>query len=188
MARAVGLAGGTSGGQRALAVDWGYSNATLCIVGEGRPLYARRIHDCGFSQVLDAIMRTFGIMLDESQHLVDTQGVTAAETTRAGDRRTQTAITDAAGPTIEELVRQIARTLQFMESQRRHLHPAAIWLMGGGASMANIGQHLAQSLHVPVHIWKMSAAEGPIRCAADQRSAVFGAAVALSALAWGAAA
>ncbi len=36
MARAVGMAGGLGGGRRALAVDWGFSNTTLCIVGDQR--------------------------------------------------------------------------------------------------------------------------------------------------------
>ena len=65
------------------------------------------------------------------------------------------AITEAAAQPIDELVRQIRRTLQFTEAQRRHLQPAAIWLMGGGASMRNVGRYLAQALELPVHIWKL---------------------------------
>ena len=199
LARAVGLVGGLGGGGRVLAVDWGYSNTTLCIVGDNRPLYARRIHDCAFGKVLDSIMQVFGVTLDEAQHLVDTQGIaapdgapsetspgTGRERGEPADKRTQAAITDAAQETIEELSRQIGRTLHFMEAQRRHLHPAAIWLMGGGASMCNIGPYLAQALGMPVHIWKISAEAGEMPWASGQRSAVFGGAVALSALAWGA--
>jgi len=77
--------------------------------------------------------------------------------------------------------------LHFMESQRRHLHPAAIWLLGGGASLGNIGPYLADALQLPVHVWKMSGESQEIPCAAGQRSAVFSGAVALSALAWRAA-
>lgn len=199
LSRAVGLVDSQAGGRRVLAVDWGYSNATLCIVGGNRPLYARRIHDCGFGKVLDSVMKVFGVTLDEAQHLVDTQGITAPETppqpsASAGnepvapvDKRTQAAMTDAAEGTIEELARQIGRTLKFMDAQRRHLHPTAIWLMGGGASMCNVGPYLARALDMPVNIWKMSAEAEDIPCASGQRSAVFGNAVALSALAWGAA-
>ena len=45
--------------------------------------------------------------------------------------------------TLDELVRQLGRTLQFTEMQRRHLQPTTVWLMGGGASMKNIGPYLA---------------------------------------------
>jgi Tfp pilus assembly PilM family ATPase len=186
LARAVGLVGGLAGGGRVLAVDWGYSNTTLCIVGDNRPLYARRIHGCAFGKVLDSIMQVFGVTLDEAQHLVDTQGILAPEGQGPADKRTQAAISDAAEETIEELSRQIGRTLHFMEAQRRHLQPSAIWLMGGGASMCNIGPHLAKTLGIPVHIWKMSAEAGEMPWASGQRAALFGGAVALSALAWGA--
>ena len=159
MARAVALAGGlrpADGGL--LAIDWGYSNTTLCVVGDDRPLYTRRLHGCGFGKVLDEVCRVFGVSLDEAQHLMDTQGVVAPEEASphlspdsgkepAGlvDKRTQAALTDAAEDTIDELVQQIGRTLRFMDAQRRHLHPAAIWLMGGGASMCNVGPYLSQS-------------------------------------------
>jgi Tfp pilus assembly PilM family ATPase len=77
MARAVALAGGLAGGRRVLAVDWGFSNTTLCVVGDERPLYSRRIHDCAFGLVLEAIMRAFDVTLDEAQHLAETQGLAA---------------------------------------------------------------------------------------------------------------
>jgi Tfp pilus assembly PilM family ATPase len=206
MARAIGLVGGLSSGRRVLAVDWGFSNTTLCVVGDERPLYSRRIHDCAFGRVLEAMTNVFSISLDEAQHLAESQGLTATKSLKAesldapqttsggaGDRpgvtpadpRTQSAISEAAAEPIEELVRQIRRTLQFTEAQRRHLHPAAIWLMGGGASLRNVGPYLAHALDLPVHLWTIPA--GPISCAAGCRSTVFAGAAALSTAAWRAA-
>jgi type IV pilus assembly protein PilM len=210
MARAVALVGGVSSGLRTLAIDWGYSNTTLCIVGDDRPLYTRRIQSCAFGLVLDAIMSAFNVTLDEAQHLADTQGLTAAvpknsvlapsNTGEAGadalataaisqqtDRKTQAAIAEAARDPLDDLVKQISRTLQFMEAQRRHLHPTAIWLMGGGASLRNAASYLEHALGTPVHVWKLSPEQAPIPCAADHRAAVFAGAAALSALAWRAA-
>ena len=96
----------------------------------------------------------------------------------------QRAITDAVEAYTEELVRQICRTLHFMETQRRHLQPTAIWLMGGGASMRNVDALLSRALPLPVHLWRMPAETGQIACAAAGRSAVFGIAAALSAGVW----
>jgi Tfp pilus assembly PilM family ATPase len=193
MARAVTLVGGATGGRRALAVDWGYSSVTLCVVGDERPLYSRRVHDCAFGRVLEAIMQVFDVTLDEAQHVADSQGVLAAEAElsasaeTSADEAAQRAITEVAAQPIEELVRQVQRTLQFTESQRRHLQPAAIWLMGGGASMRNVAPYLEQKLKLPVHVWRVPH-EGPgVACAAGNRSAVFGGALALSASAWRAA-
>ena len=183
MARTVGLAGGLAGGQRALVVDWGYSNTTLCIAGDDRPLYSRRIHDCAFGRVLDAIMNGLDVTLDEAQHLVEQRRrCRRATANRPATRKLRKAITSAAAGTLDELVRQIGRTLQFTEMQRRHLQPAAVWLMGGGASMKNIGPYLAEALSLPVHIWSLAPEAEPIECAAGNRAAVFGSAAALSSL------
>jgi Tfp pilus assembly PilM family ATPase len=187
MARAVTLAGGATAGRRALAVDWGYSSVTLCVVGDARPLYSRRIHDCAFGRVLDAIMRVFDVTLDEAQHLADSQGVLAPDAEPSSINATQRAITEVAVQPIEELARQVRRTLQFTESQRRHLQPAAIWLMGGGAATRNVGPYLEQKLGLPVHIWEVPHEGETIACASGHRAAVFSGALALSAAAWRAA-
>jgi Tfp pilus assembly PilM family ATPase len=208
IARAVGLVDGASGGRRVLAMDWGYSNTTLCVVGDDRPLYVRRIHDCAFGRVLESIMQSLGVTLDEAQHLADIQGLVAPDSSRHApcavaeaermqimsltssaldDPQTQAAITAAAEETITVLVAEITRTLHYMETQRRHMHPTAIWLFGGGASLRNVAAYLAPLVPLPVHSWQMPAASEPIACASGGRSALFGGAVALSALAWGAA-
>lgn len=193
MARALTLVGGATGSRRALVVDWGFSSVTFCIVGDERPLYSRRIHDCAFGRVLDAIVRVFDLTLDEAQHLADSQGVLAAEgdppaeSEVSADQAMQRAITEAAEQPIDQLLRQLRRTLQFTEGQRRHLQPAAVWLMGGGAAMRNVGPYLEQQLDLPVHVWNVPQHDGELPCATGNRSALFSAAVALSASAWRAA-
>jgi type IV pilus assembly protein PilM len=187
MARSIGLAGGFAGGRRVLVIDWGYSNTTLCIAGEDRPLYSRRVHDCAFGRVLDAIMNLFHVTLDEAQYLVEVEGIAVGKADSRGALPTAQAIVDAAAATLEELVRQISRTLQFTEMQRRHLQPTAIWLTGGGASLKSVGPYLSEALSLPVHIWSMAPEDAPIPCAAGNRAAVFANAAALSALVWRAA-
>jgi Tfp pilus assembly PilM family ATPase len=187
MARTVGLAGGLAGGKRVMVVDWGYSNTTLCIAGDERPLYSRRINDCAFGKVVDAIAHGLDITLDEAQHLVERDGVVASDGEPGADPEAAKAITSAATSTLDELVRQLSRTLQFTDMQRRHLQPAAVWLTGGGASMKNIGPYLAGALSLPVHVWTLEPEAAPIECAAGNRAAVFGSAAALSSLVWRAA-
>ena len=187
MARTVGLAGGLAGGKRVLVVDWGYSNTTLCIAGDERPLYSRRIHGCPFGRIVEAIVDGLNVTLDEAQHLVENDGVAAPEGDPGADLQTAKAITSAAATTLDELVRQLGRTLQFTDMHRRHLQPAAVWLIGGGASMKNIGPYLAEALSLPVHIWKLELGAAPIECASGSRAAVFGSAAALSSLVWRAA-
>jgi type IV pilus assembly protein PilM len=185
MARAVSLTGGLAGGRRALAVDWGFSNTTLCVVGDSRAWYTRRVTECAFGQALQMIVGSFGVTLDQAQFLADSQGVRAPGD-EGGDLKMQRAITDAISRPLESLRDQLRRTLQFLEMQRRHLHPMAVWLMGGGASLRGIAPWLAHELQIPVHVWKLPfGAEPPSTL--SERSMLFAGAAALSASAWRAA-
>lgn len=187
MARAVGLTSAQRSGERALAVDWGFSNTTLCVVGKGRPLYARRLHNCSFRKCLAAIQESLGVTLDHAQHLIDVHGVVAPDamdTTADGWNEVQLAVTDAIADTADSLVEQIQRTLQFVESQRRHHHPTMLWLMGGGASVRNIGPYLFRKLGMPVSIWSPSTDVERGGGDLGRETPLFAAAFALSALAW----
>ena len=186
MARAVGHVAGTVSGQRVLAVDWGYSNATLCVVGHNRPLYARRIHECGLRRCLEAVAGTLGVSLDHAQHLADVQGVLPPGAHVHDQDELQIAVSEGFAETTEKLLEQIQRTIRFVDLQRKHLRPTSVWLMGGGASVRNMGPHLSAALDLPVSIWSMRR-EPEDSAAAGGRAALFAGAFALSTLAWRAA-
>ena len=191
MARAVALATRERTSERVVSVDWGFSNTTLAIVGRGRPLYARRLHDCHFQQCLSAIEQALGVSRDHAQHLADVHGVLAPRDadvqSDTGDRELQSAITSAISDVAASLVEQVKRTTRFVESQRRHQHPTSLWLMGGGASVHNIAPYLAAQLEMPVLAWHVPADRDVNEALRGPRSALFGPALALSALAWRAA-
>jgi len=194
MARAIALAAPARSADRILAVDWGFSNTTLAIVAKGRPLYARRLHDCNFRTGLVAIQESLGVTLDHAQHLVDLHGVavTNAEASahlvvNSAGQEIQRAVTDALADTVQALADEVARTLRFLESQRRFQHPTALWLLGGGASVRNIGPCLAAAIRMPVSIWGLPVEASIESIAQGRQAALFSTACALSALAWRAA-
>lgn len=194
MARAIALAAPARSSDRILVVDWGFSNTTLAIVAKGRPLYARRLHDCNFRNGLAAIQDSLGVTLDHAQHLVDLHGVAAANTDatviRAADsdeQEIQRAVSDALADTVQALAEEITRTLRFLESQRRFQHPTALWMLGGGASVRNVGPYLAAAVRLPVSIWGLPVETSAESIAQGRQAALFGTACALSALAWRAA-
>jgi type IV pilus assembly protein PilM len=186
-ARAVGLAANLRGTARALAIDWGFSNVTLSIVGGDRALYVRRIQNCGFHNCLESIRQALGISLDQAQHLAATAGVALPSAEVAGQAEIQAAITAAIADTFDALVDQIRRTLQFVDVQRRHLRPTSVWLLGGGASVRNIGPHLATALDMPISIWGLASESTAGAGRRDGHTALFAGAIGLSALAWRAA-
>lgn len=192
MARAVAIAAGPHNTDRIVAVDWGYSNTTICVIGRGRPLYSRRLHDCHFRKCLNAIERSLGVTPDHAQYLVNAHGVippAAADTSSntANALEIQSAITAAVAEVTSSLVEQIERTLRFVEQQRRQQHPASLTLMGGGASMLNIGPYLSAALNLPVSIWQVSPERERPSVVEAPQAPLFGPALALSSLAWRAA-
>ena len=175
MARAVGLAAGPRNGDRAVAVDWGFSNTTHHGGRQGttalRPAAARLPlpqMPRGDSKTRSASRATTPSTWSTSTGL---SPPSAECKLRCGPANTeiQAAITAAIAEVTASLVEQIERTLRFVEQQRRHQHPAALWLMGGGASVRNIGPHLAAALRLPVSIWGLPP-ERDVRSAA-RRSA-----------------
>lgn len=186
-ARAVGLAANLRGAARAMAIDWGYSNVTLSIVGYDRALYVRRVQNCGFRRCLESIQAALGVSLDQAQHLASTEGVVSADHDAPGRKEIREAITAAVADTINTLVEQIRRTLQFVDLQRRHLRPTSVWLLGGGASLRNVGPRLSALLDLPVSIWDLPIAAAPGSATPTDHPYLFGNAIALSVLAWRAA-
>lgn len=187
ISRSVALTAKLRNSDRVMAVDWGFSNTTLSIVGNQRPLYARRVFGCGFRNCLEAVGTSLGITFDHAQHLVDSQGVTAENAVTAEEQDVQLAITEAIRETVELLVEQIRRTLRFLELQRRQLRPSSIWLMGGGASVRNIDSYLTAELGIPVHVWNVPCEPPAADIVRVGQAAIFGGAFALSALRWRAA-
>lgn len=183
MARAVNLVANRSH-HGALAIDWGYSNVTLSVVVNHRPLYTRQLRECGLRHLVDAICGRLGVTEDQAQHLLDTQGVPAPEGDATGDREVQMAISEVASEILDTLVEHVQRTLQFVHTQRRQLTPDEVWLMGGGGTIRNVGTSLAKALETPVRIWSVPKHGPQLPCAEGARMALFAPAVALSALAW----
>jgi Tfp pilus assembly PilM family ATPase len=186
-ARAVGLTTNLRGAARALAIDWGYSNVTLSVVGLDRALYVRRVPNCGFRHCLSSIQAALGVSLDQAQHLANTQGVVAADRSDGTRVEIREAITAAVADKIEALVEQIRRTLQFVDLQRRHLRPTSVWLLGGGASLRNVAPYVSAALDLPVSVWDLPVAPQSEAASRSHDSYLFGNAIALSTLAWRAA-
>jgi Tfp pilus assembly PilM family ATPase len=159
------------------------------VVGDGRAWYTRRLSNCGFGHALEAIAGGLGVTVDQARHLADVHGLPlpagAGDEGRV-DPGLQSAIYEAVGPTLDRLCEQVRRTLQFLETQRRYLHPLALWMLGGGGSLRNIGPWLAHALEIPVHIWELPCDDSS-PAASGNRTALFAGAAALSALAWRAA-
>ena len=147
----------------------------------------------GFTTVRSAAcwMRSwnvFDVTLDEAQHLAESEGVAASRRRQRADDRHIAAGDHRGG-------RRAARRAGSANQPHAAIHGDAAAAPAAGRDLADGRRGLdeerwavpAQALSLPVHIWKLAPEAEPIACAAGNRSAVFGSAAALSALAWRAA-
>ena len=158
IARAVQLCSPTPEKSPSLAIDWGFTSTTLCVVLNGRAVYTRRVRSCGLRLVCDSIQETLGVSLEETQHLLLSYGLPVG----ASDRKRhplQRMLLNAATEHLDRFSEEIRRTLAYFRAQRRELIPERIWLMGGGASVAGAAPWLSSACETPVETWKLPAAE-----------------------------
>jgi Tfp pilus assembly PilM family ATPase len=170
-----------------VAIDWGFTNTTLCVVQQGRALYTRRIRSCGLRLVCDCVRDSLRVTQEEIHHLLLAFGLPGGS--GGPPHPLQQAIAGAAGEPLGHLAEEIRRTLAYFQVQRRELIPEKIWLMGGGASVHNAAAWLSAECGRPVDAWHLTAADdGPANPLADREppgaaaTPMLAAAIALSAL------
>ena len=74
LARAVGLPACGQAVPPTAVLDWGFSQATFCLVAEGQPVYVRVLKDCSFQATLAAVASELGVTLDEASQLLEKYG------------------------------------------------------------------------------------------------------------------
>jgi Tfp pilus assembly PilM family ATPase len=159
-------------------LDWGFSQATFCVVANGQPVYVRGLKDCGLEPTLSAIAGELNTTLDEAHRLLELYGVRGLLSKTSDEAATL--IAELVAEPVRQLEVELAKTISHVGFQRRAVAPKEIFLFGGGSVTAGLTRHLTRRLKLATHVWslnKETAGEGPRDC-------LFGAAMALSALAW----
>lgn len=159
-------------------LDWGFSQATFCVVLQGEPVYVRSLKDCSLERALSAVSSELNVSLDEAHRLLEKYGVRGL-IAKAPDEATALISELMAGP-VRQLEQELTRTISHVGFQRRATSPAEIYLFGGGALIAGLTRHLTRRLHLNTHVWSLTKGHQ----GEAQRDCLFGAAMALSALAW----
>jgi len=182
MARAVTLGTANSSSAQTAgpvaALDWGYHRATLCTVEGGRPRFVRTLRNAGFESIVTAVRQRLEVTAEEAQKLLWEHGL-PSKATGAGSELQEVleeVTHDAMGSFLDEL----SKTIGFLQGQRRELAPHRLILFGGGATVRNIAEFLAERVELPAETWRLGGTEPQVP------AALLGPAIALSSLAWSA--
>ena len=184
LARVVQMSSASRSRKPVSALDWGFASATFCVVIDGRPVFVRRLRNCGLGLVAQSACRALGVSLDEAQRLLTEHGLPKP----AGNDQTrddaQLVTADVAAGPLSAMVDELNRTLSFLKGQRPAFLPARIWLFGGGATVKNVTGFLTAKVGVPVDVWRLASAGIQNHVAAECPAEMLGPAIALSSLAW----
>jgi Tfp pilus assembly PilM family ATPase len=177
LARAASLNSGVEAGKPIAALDWGYGKSTITLVHNGVPVHVRSLKDCAFQTILEKISQ--GLRLDErdAELLLQKQGLATNST------RSASVIDDLLDQPLARLTQELRRTLDFWRGITRGKLPEAIFIFGGGGTLAGIGHRLTEQLGIRVDPWQLPAEESA-DAAQMPPACLLGAAIGLSAVAW----
>ena len=159
-------------------LDWGFSQATLCIIADGRPVYVRSLKDCSFERTLSAIVAELGINHDEAQLLLEQHGVRGLSNKNTDE--VAALVAELTAEPLRQLEQELSRTISHIGFQRRTIAPQKLYLFGGGALIKGLPRFLGRRLRLETHVWSL----GPHEPDSVNHDCLFGSAMALSALAW----
>jgi type IV pilus assembly protein PilM len=169
--------------------DWGFDRSTLNIVRQGVPQFTRELRRCGLSRTVGELSQALGISPDDAQQVLTQYGLPIPGSDQAsGDDETcqklQQVVEEVISPFIHELTGEIEKTLHYLRFQRPELNPQCLYLVGGGASLRNIDQHLAHFVSLPLSLWTMPLGSARLESGHRLSLPMLASTVALSALAW----
>lgn len=179
LARAVSLARASHAAAGPIAaIDWGYSQATFCVVADGVAQFVRRLPGAELSVLLAALQLHVGVSPEEACGLLTRHGLgSPGEPVNS----VQSLLAKSLAPVLEAVLAEVERTFDYLQAYRRGLVPRELMLFGGGATIPHVDALLAESLSVPVSVWTLDA---EMDTEPSAPLALFGPAAALSRLGW----
>ncbi len=181
LARAVQMADPRNVKRATAAIDWGFSSAIFILVMDGRPVYSRPFLDCGVRRLVDAVCKGLGLPFLEGEQLLTTYGPLPTSTNSSSNDIRTTMAQIASGP-LRQFAEEIKKTLSYLK-QQPELLPQRIWLFGGGATFDGVAESLSESVGLETVVWQLPTEPSGGHDAFDRTQALYGPAIALSALA-----
>ena len=165
-----------------VAIDWGWSRVTLCIVFRGESLFVRSFHRGALGTIVNSICKDLRLRRQEARELLTTVGV-AASGERTSASRTASAVARCSRAAFGELELEVARTLDFVQARHRDIAPQQIVLFGGGATISGVTHWFTTTFDRPCEVWNYPHIAGG-NVDSPPCTPLLGPAIALSALAW----
>jgi Tfp pilus assembly PilM family ATPase len=154
LARAVEMALPSASSRPQAVLDWGYTSPMFAIVQHGQPTYVRLLANCGLKELHQAMCDELSLAPHECQCLLSKYGLPVAQAP-SKTRDLQVAIGHASSAPLARLIEELRKTLSYVRARHASLLPERLWLLGGGAAIANVASPMKAGVDMPCHIWKL---------------------------------
>ncbi len=182
LARAVGLGLATPHMLPVATLDWGASQATFCVVHEGRPVYARVLKDCGLDRVTRSLADGLGVRTEQAYGLLQQYGLSGLKLRHADEM--SLVVAELVKEPLGQLERELSRTLSYLNGLRRTILPQKVYVFGGGGLIHGVAKYLTRQLKIESQVWELNPTQFDSDTFVANSQCMFGPALALSALAW----
>lgn len=179
LTRAVGMLEGVDQRQTVAALDWGYLRATITLIRDGSPAFVRTLKNCGCCDAVASVAQGLRISERDAERVLRQH---AARSVDASESPAASAVEELLAASQAQIIRELARTIDYWEGATRGQKPAVIYLFGGGGLMANWGK-IAAALGIEMRTWELPWEPSP-ETWAPVPACLLGVAAGLSALAW----
>jgi general secretion pathway protein L len=128
-------------------IDMGHTRTQVCVVADGKPLYARSIMRGG-RELTDAVARAWNLPRDQAEQAKHQGGFIASADQPAGTDQQQQ-MHDVLARELTALARELRRTLQSCRAKAGATPTRAV-LVGGGGRLGGMASFLSEFLDLPV--------------------------------------
>ena len=182
VARAVNMAVPGAFGAPLGGLHLAYDNGLFVLSREGIPVFVRQLRDGGIRQIITQVKESLGLVEEEAVHVLRQFGLPAPSSSAGEYDEIQDVVGEIVARTLGGIADELRRTLSYLASLGPENVPDSICLLGEGAAIRNLSQHLSATTETSIWSWDLPGA-------GQHRSTVLPAALlavasALSCLAW----
>jgi len=140
-----------AGTSTAAILDLGFSSASLLIVRQGAIVYDRLLVGAGLQKVQETLTTRFGLTPQACDFVFTEIGLAPDPANQANRERLLDAV-NLISTHFEQIIKDIQISLTYASHQYPDSPPDRLLLVGSGARLAGLKDHLTKALNLDVHI------------------------------------
>lgn len=160
-----------------------HDGAVFVLAHHGVPVFTRHLRNGGIHRIITDLSESLGLLEAEAVRVLRDFGLPNPGVSDAEAEQIQEVVHEVVSEPVNEIADELQRTIAYLATIGSEIVPDDVCLLGEGAAIRNLANHLSQKTGVSVWPWKLPDAQLSHNNPGTP-PAVLGVAAALSSLAW----